>query len=293
MRLKPNSNVVRRLTREGSAAATAGWKSVEDLSPAPVSVSSVVDPSAAVTDPGNGDFRPRNRVELKTAMSSMIDDISDDCAEEIFNAMKKAIDDVAEDKDKDKEMKSKEDKKVEESIRLTVRKMLREAAGGYRDTGLSYSGPGTGRRAAPEGFESCDACEGEGDLDDGSTCKACKGKGYVKSSKRGYRKGSAGLADIGTELGVGTSRARDMIEDALEHFKGRWGIDPDELEILILSGINDYINFLQKSGELSPSDVQLLKDHPKILWSMEGAQEHVGKFINKSVQGGTLIDPLE
>jgi hypothetical protein len=50
---------------------------------------------------------------------------------------------------------------------------------------------------------------------------------------------------------------------------------------LILSGLSDYIEYLKGSGELTPADVQLLKDHPTILWSMPDAQEHVAKYIDE------------
>lgn len=284
MKIVVSKDAVREYVREAMNNPSVGWQSSETLEDAPVSVSSIVDPSAAVTDPSNPNFKPANRVELRTAISTMVDGISDDDASDFYSALKDHLDA----KEKDDENMRKKDNKVEEAVRQVVRKILREAAGSYKDTGMSYSGPGTGTIKAPEGFESCEECDGTGETDQGTDCKVCKGRGYVKSSKRDYRKGDASYSDMGKELGVGTSRARDILELGLEKFKSRWQVDPDDLEILILSGINDYIQFLQKSGELTAADVQLLKDHPKVLWSMDGAQEYVANFIDKSMQGGTL-----
>jgi hypothetical protein len=275
MKVVVSKKAVREYIKEMISTPSMGWQSTGDLSTAPVGVSAVVDPSAAVTDPSNPNFKPKNRVELKAALSSMIDDISDDDAADFYSSLQ----DAKETKEEDEMTKG---NKVEETVRLAVRKMLSEM-GPYRDTGMSYSGPGTGSRSAPEGFDSCEECDGEGELDNGNSCPACKGKGYVKSSKRGYKTGEAEFDKIAGELGFsGAPGARQAMERALSKMKYRMELPPDELEIVTLTAMNDYIEMLKKSGELTAADVQLMKDHPNIVTGLDGFREFLDKALTKA-----------
>lgn len=257
----------------------------------PVNVSDVVDPSAAATDPGNQNFKPRNRMELKTALSSMVDDISDDDASNFYKHMQDAV-------KKEEEMnKSKEDKSVEETVRRAVRKMLSEV-GPYRDTGMSYSGPMTGSPSMKAGFEECEACEGEGILDDGTDCGVCMGKGAVPSKGRKNVMmtdvGGASFKEIAAKMGYAAeSGAKQAVEKALQKARFVATMDPDELQIITLTAMNDYVEMLRKTGELTPADVQLMKDHPGITASLDGFREFLSKAIAKSQKSGQkMIDPV-
>lgn len=94
------------------------------LGPAMVKVNPVVDPSAAVTDPSNSNFMPQDSVELKVAFSSMVDELPQDSVPDIYNKVKSALQSV-EDKKGKKQMKD-SNKKLEESIRSTVRSLLKQ-----------------------------------------------------------------------------------------------------------------------------------------------------------------------
>lgn len=100
-----------------------GWQMTGDLSTSPVSVSSVVDPSASLTDPGNPKFVPTNRVELQTALASIVNDVPDDEISGFYDTVKDTIEDI----NKDEDEMSKEDKKVEETIRASIRNMIKES----------------------------------------------------------------------------------------------------------------------------------------------------------------------
>lgn len=100
-----------------------GWQMTGDLSTSPVSVSSVVDSSAALTDPGNPKFVPTNRVELQTVLSSLVNDVPDDEISGFYSTIKDTIEDI----NKDEDEMSKEDKKVEETIRASIRNMIKES----------------------------------------------------------------------------------------------------------------------------------------------------------------------
>lgn len=278
-------DAVRQFVREALSSPGTTWDSSSSIENSPVTISAVVDPSAALTDPGNEKFRPQNRAELKAALSPIVDDISDDDSAEIFDAIQSAVKLKDE---KEEKMKTKK-ASVEEAIRQSVRKMLSEM-GPYRDTGMSYSGPGIGS-TAKKGMEECEPCEGEGYLPDGSECKVCKGTGEVPAkAKRGYQMadveaGMATLEDIAKEMGyAGPPGARQAIEKATKKAQFLAGMEPDDYEIMVLTAMNDYVKELQSSGELTPEDVKLLKSHPNIVSELDGFREFLQKYIKKAMK---------
>lgn len=287
---------LRRHIREVMNSSGVGWQSTGDLSTAPVSVSAVVDPSASKTDPGNQNFVPRNRMELKSTISSMIDDISDDDAVEFYSTLKDAIDSNAKEKEKD-EKKMRNNKHIEERVRRSIRKMLRESEA-YNPTGMSYSGPVVGRPSPRAGYVNCDTCEGEGDLPNGAICPECKGKGQLKDTGRKNTMmtdvSGATFDDIAKELGLaGPSGARKAVDLALEKAKFVATMDQDELDIIVLTAMNDYVEQLNRSGELTPADVKLLKDHPNIVSELDGFREFLDGVLRKVRKPQKVYNPVK
>lgn len=293
MKITVTKDAIRAYIKEAMAPTSPGWQSTGDLSTTPAEVNPVVDPSAAATDPGNKNFKPRNRVELHTSIDTMIQDIPDDDAPDFFDILQTAIKTAKEQEEND--MPNDKDK-VEEAVRKTVRKMLSEMIP-MRDTGLSYSGPQTGSRVRA-GMEPCEACDGEGILDDGTDCKECGGKGGVP---KGTRKntmmtdvGGASFKEIAAEMGYASeSGAKQAVEKALEKARFVGTMDPDELQILVLTAMNDYIEYLRKSGEVTGADVELMKAHPQITAELEGFREFLSKALKRvNKPGQKIIDPL-
>lgn len=285
MKVTVSKQAVKEFIREMLSNPGVGWESGGETALAPVPVSSVVDPSAAATDPGNPKFKPQNKMELMPAISTLVSDISDDDATDFFDAVRGALKDM-----KDEEDMKNGDNKVEEAIRLSIRKMLKET-GPYRDTGMSYSGPMTGS-AVRAGFDECETCEGEGYLPDGNECKVCKGTGEVKAkAKRGYQmadvEGGMGTFDeIAKEMGyAGPPGARQAVEKAMKKAQFVGSMDPDDLQILTLTAMSDYVDMLKKSGELTAADVQLMKDHPNIVSELDGFREFLDKYIKNAMKG--------
>jgi hypothetical protein len=281
MKIVVTKKAVREYIREMLETPGFGWETTGDTGNFPVEVSSVVDPSAPETDPGNPNFKPRNRMELRSVLATLVDEISDDDATNFYDTFRGVVD-----KNKEEEDMKKDDKKVEEAVRLSIRKLLREM-GPYRDTGMSYSGPMTGTASAKEGFEECEACEGEGMLDDGTDCTVCKGKGMVPSKKRKNKMmtdvGGASFKEIAQEMGYASeSGAKQAVEKALEKARFVMTAEPDEVQIITLTAMNDYINMLNKSGELTAADVQLMKDHPNIVAGLDGFREFLDKALKKA-----------
>ena len=296
MKVVVSKESVRQRIREILTTPGMGWQSTGDLGTAPVSVSSVVDPSASKTDPGNSKHVPTNRMELRAAVSNMIDDISDDEVIDFYSSFKDVILSNEENEEKE-EQEMRNSKKVEEMVRRSIRRMLMNEAGPYRDTGLSYSGPMVGNPAPRAGMQSCETCEGTGELPNGADCPECKGTGQVKA---GGRKNlmmtdvsGASFKDIATEMGYASeSGAKKAVELALQKARFVATMDENELEIIVLTAMNDYVEKLNKTGELSPADVKLLKDHPNIVSELDGFREFLDGVLRKARKSQPLYNPI-
>jgi len=92
------------------------------LGPELIKVNPVVDPSAALTDPSNSDYKPNSKQELRIALSSMLDDLSDEKISSVYDSLKSALQSQKDDEGKDQVVKS--NKKIEETIRVIVRELL-------------------------------------------------------------------------------------------------------------------------------------------------------------------------
>lgn len=278
-----SEKAIRDLIRETMMNPSVGWQSTTDLSDSPVSVSAVVDPSAAVTDPGNDNFKPSNRKELRTALSGMIDDLSDDCAEEVFDAMRDAIEKTQEE---DKDMKN--DKKVEETIRAAIRKMLKEAelppvkkipAGVH---GGEYMRNLEKRKSKLKGV-----MDKWRDDDDAAPMVRADAPASGRERKNVMQTdvGGASFKQIAQELGYASeSGAKQAAEKAMSKVQFASKMDQDDLQIVVLKAMSDYIDFLNSSGELTSADVQLMKDHPNIVSELDGFREFLDKYIKREMR---------
>jgi len=92
---------------------------LREMMDSPVKVNPVVDPQAAEVDPTNLDFVPTNKIELMSALRTLVSPVEDDNASQVYVALKDALE-----KEED-EMKK--DVTVETIIRNAIRKILKEA----------------------------------------------------------------------------------------------------------------------------------------------------------------------
>ena len=291
----------------------------KSLGPAMVKVSDVVDPSAAVTDPSNPDYKPNSRVELQVALQAIVNDVPDENIPTVYDTIKHALDVKEEDKGT-KEMKTKNaPKNVEEVIRLAVRKLVKEAF----ETSISEA-PKSKEEKAKELWASLPPVTGElppvtkipagvhGKEYSGRSEKSLKGlqktfknmkmddyEPEPESEVQGRKNvmmsdvGGASFKEIAKELGFAhESGAKQAVDKAVEKLKTNFAMDPDELEILTLTAMSDYINMLSKTGELSSADVQLMKDHPDIIRELDGFREFLDKALRRARKGGALENPM-
>lgn len=282
MKVIVSKKAVREYIREMLSPSASGCETTGDLSTSPVKVSSVVDPSASVTDPENPNFKPQNKAELLSSIPALFSDVSDDDASDLYSRIKITLDAPTEE---DKMNTKKTDKKVEEAIRLAVRKMLREA-----NAVDSYSGWQTG---TPKGMIDCPDCEGEGHVK-GSICASCDGEGTVAApKKRGYEmagEGEATYDEIAKEFGfAGPPGARQAIARILDKSKFILDMDPEEWDIFVLSTMNDYIRDLSADGTLTPEEVEDLKNNPEEVLELDTFRNYLDKAIKKSRRSGQEV----
>jgi hypothetical protein len=273
---------VRKHIRELMSNPGVGWQSTGDLSTAPASVSAVVDPSASVTDPGNPNFKPQNRKELQIALGDVVNSLSDDDAPEAYEALKDAINDMKEDED----MKS--DKKVEEAIRLTIRKMLSEAElPPVKKIPMGVHGGEWMKAHSKRQADLAKTLKGMKDDADAEEMDRADAPAAGRERKNVMQTdvGGASFKQIAQELGYASeSGAKQAAEKAMSKVKFAAGMDPDQLQIVVLTAMSDYIDFLNKSGELTPADVQLMKDHPNIVSELDGFREFLDKYVKREMK---------
>lgn len=105
----------------------------------------------------------------------------------------------------------------------------------------------------------------------------------------------ASFEDIAKELGFSIAGAKQAVDKALE--KAQFlatGIEEDDREILVLNALNDYVKYLSKSGELTPADVQLMKQHPDIVRELDGFRDFLHNSIRRArKQGQRVMNPLD
>jgi hypothetical protein len=78
------------------------------------------------------------------------------------------------------------------------------------------------------------------------------------------------------------SGAKRIADEALKKAHFLCDMDPEDLEIIVHTAMNDYIKYLTKSGELTPADVQLMKDHPNIIRDLDGFREFLHNSIRRA-----------
>lgn len=264
-------------------------------SSAPVNVSPVVDPQAAETDPMNPNFSPSNKIELMSALRSLVGSIEDEDSSGVYVAIKDAIEEKEDEdvpEEKENEMKK---QNVEESVREIVRKMLLEAQDD-EEMDMPNLPPVKKIPVGVHGSEYMKRFEkAKSDLQK-TLSKTRDEEDFVSADEPAAGRsrknvmmsdvGGASFKDIAKEMGFAAeSGAKQAVEKALSKAKFVMKMDmfqPEELEIMVLQSMNDYIDVLKNTGELDPSEVKMLKDNPGIVRELDGFREFLDKTLRKA-----------
>ena len=309
----------------------SGWSTESE---GPAAVNAVVDPSAAVTDPINPNFRPQDKTEFGIAVNQLVKNLPDTKMPKLYDTVKDALD-KEEQKEDEEDMDTKAaqggTKQVEEAVRKVVRGILSDINPRWQLTEApprKEPGPVVGDlppvKKIPAGVHGAEYMRrrekyqgdlkkilGKTDLDapepeepDLDADAPESAEATPEPAKRRAYKGTAigGMSDVGgasfeeiaKELGFSVAGAKQAVDKALEkaQFLAQ-GMDEDDREILVLNAMNDYIAMLNKTGELAPADVQLMKDHPDIVRELDGFREFLHNAIRRQRKAGQkLEDPL-
>lgn len=107
------------------------------------------------------------------------------------------------------------------------------------------------------------------------------------------RKGSeTAFEDIAKEMGMSVAGAKQAVDKALARLQflmppgqeKKYGMEADELEIMVLEAMQDYVEYLQSSGDLTDEETQLMLAHPEIMADLEGFREFTGKYVRRAAK---------
>lgn len=230
----------------------------------PTNVSPVVDPSAAQTDPINPNFVPRTKQELDLTLKNLIKNLPDDKMPGIYKAIKQAIDADKELNSQEETMKNTQGTNQKNHVEEAVRKAVR----GY----LINKKVRAALTEAPIDPADIQADEEESEFD-------AEGKPRKFSTMTDV--GGGTFEEIAKELNFSVAGAKQAVDKALKKAQFLGKIDKDELDIMVLTTMNDYIKMLAKTGELTGADVQLMKDHPDIVRELDGFREYLHNAVRR------------
>jgi len=309
----------------------SGWSSNEE---GPAEVNPNVDPSAAVTDPINPNFTPQDKTEFNVAIGQLVKNLPDADMPGLYDTVRTAIDDKQNVEDEDEMKKKAMQggtTQVEEQVRKAIRKVISdlnlrrgdqvsEAKPDPWKDAPPVTGPMPAVTKIPAGIHGGEFTRwqeknksdvkkylGKIDLDapviepeehdaDVDPVDDPKRRAYKTTALGGMTDvAGASFEQIAQELGFSVAGAKQAVDKSLE--KARFlatGMDEDDREILVLTAINDYIKTLNRSGELTPADVQLMKDHPDMVRELDGFREFLDTTIRRARrQDQKIVDPLE
>lgn len=266
----------------------------------PVTVNSVVDSSAAITDTSHPNYVPQDSVEFMVAVQRLLDLHSGLNIPDLYKIIKSSVDAKTDDDEEfPGDNMSDKEKQVEETIRKVVRKMLKEApASKQRGTNPM----GGAKEYGPSEFEADKKwlqnwfaknknlnVPGEEDDTDDST--------KFTKKIRGTKDEQAGtiLQTLKDEFGVDMSAAQFQNFDKATKF--RWfvtAILSEEKPNFLQQTINQYVEYLEDSArETGVLDDELkseLQELPELLLQDPSASPAFSEFLQNEVQG--YIDTL-
>jgi len=280
----------------------------------PVNVNPVVAPDAPEVDSTNDNFIPKNKTELLSALR-MLCNVNDDEVPEVYITIKDSL-------QKQEEKMGKND--VKESIRLAVRKMLSEISASEKKQAaadkLWSELPQVDPSKYPPVTKVPAGASALGGEPAEKKAKFEKNKAQLQktfqtmkmsdieeepaSSEPEARKnvmmsdvGGASFKEIAKELGFAAeSGAKQAVEKALAKAKFITTMDllnPEELEIIVLQTMSDYIDFLKSSGELDAEEVKMLKNNPGVVKELDGFREFLDKNlrkVKKTAEGSSAVE---
>ena len=89
---------------------------------------------------------------------------------------------------------------------------------------------------------------------------------------------------IGEKMGFTPEAAKKAVAVAMERFKVLHSMDPDDLEDMVLSGVDEYVDMLAKTGEMTDEEESFMRQHPEHVASSETFREFFSKYVKRAVR---------
>lgn len=285
---------------KNSSLRTLVCRLLEDksLGPAMINVNPVVDPSAALTDPTNPNFKPSSKAELIVALQAMVDQLPDENIPDIYDSIKGSM--IP--KEDEGEKKMNKGTKTEQIIRLAVRKMLSEISKSKQEKAaefwktvdsdaaraafLARGGEVTKLPAGASGKKPGEYGAPPTEKQRAELKKALSGE-YLedkeeKQDKRGYETGDVTLRDLAAEFGFKNPNGvlQWINNNVLPKVRTRVE-NPELLQVTTLEAIKDYIEELAAATDMPEEEVQLMKDNPDMVGELDSFRIYLKKKLAK------------
>jgi len=125
----------------------------------------------------------------------------------------------------------------------------------------------------------------ESDDDDNDAPKGKKGSPKPRIDiGTGYGVDGETYEKISEKLGFTPEGAKKAVGIALERFKILHDMDPNDLAELVMTGVDDYIQMLTKTGELDAGDIKYLHDNADVVAYSDEFRDFFSKFVKRAVR---------
>lgn len=110
-----------------------------------------------------------------------------------------------------------------------------------------------------------------------------------RKSRAGLEIGAYGvdgmtLEKIGAELGFTKEAAKKAVETAMERFKALHVMDPEDSAELVLTGVDDYIDMLSDTGEMSEDEESFMRLHPRVVAMSDNFRDFFSKYVKRAAR---------
>jgi hypothetical protein len=89
---------------------------------------------------------------------------------------------------------------------------------------------------------------------------------------------------IGEKMGFTPEAAKKAVATAMERFKVLHGMDPDDLEDMVLTGVDEYVDMLAKTGEMDDEEESFMRQHPEHVAASETFREFFSKYVKRAAR---------
>lgn len=300
--------------------------------PAPVMPSPEVDTTyrvhAQLYDvPIGAELVPHDKLELAAALKAFVAEVPDSQVPTLYHKIQRAFDEVSKENEEGiamAESKKTKDALVEENIRKAVRKLLEapDMRSALNFSGFDAYGDSDEEDGPIKRVSAKDRAYGQADLRLGQADKTDTSKvtyPQLLKKKHDMKSALSGMSPeerAAAEKDLNDTETREMSHDEMLPFMGHAGttgvkgeefktlekvrhlanLNPQARKELMDTARDEYIEFLEASGDLEAEEVSLLYSNPGMVEDLEGFRDWLDAYIWDSLESSDpvhYIDPSD